>query len=106
MKTLEELNALPDDELRVMLSNILNWELFKGVQPFMWGPGYKLVSHDYPRDLNACHAVEETLSNDQRAVYMEAVFSAFQDNNRHCWTLLHALPRQRTIALIFTLQPK
>jgi len=114
MKTLEELNALPDEELRVMLSNILNWELFKGVQPFMWGSEYKFMSHDYPQDLNACAAVEKTLEyaeewhgEEHHANACEAYMGWVQQvSGKDDWDFLTAVARFRTIALILTLQPQ
>lgn len=111
MTTLPELEAMSDDELRVMLSDILNWKLFKGVQPFMWGPGYKVASHDYPQDLNACHAVEETLEDAAWERYSQTLydFCTTRVNPKQVPDReidpVHAKPRFRAIALIFTLQP-
>lgn len=84
MKTSKELEALPDDELRVMLAELCGWKKLASPEPLLWtrdgvqhvvghapwrGPDGRLKQDEdlpnYPQDLNACHELEVTLDEDQ-----------------------------------------
>lgn len=113
MKTLQELEALPDDELRVMLAKIT------GKMCDNCGcascdceiVGIGSSSPNYPDDLNACHEVAMSLDRDQRNAYInridEMVLNSMgdeEDSVRRDFEWCCASARLRTIALILTLQ--
>lgn len=113
MKTLEELNALTNDELRVLLAELDGWEKWNGNNQNT-EKGYLFVSDtpNYPEDLNACHAVVTALNDEQRHAYAVILSGMlWLPENTRGWndwrdTLVvsEATARQRTTALILTLQ--
>lgn len=112
MKTLQELEALPDDELRVMLAKIT------GKMCDNCGcascdceiVGIGSSSPNYPHSLDACHDVALGLDRDQRNSYInrldEMVLDSMdeEDSVRRDFEWCCASARLRTIALISTLQ--
>lgn len=127
MKTLAELNAMPDDELRVMLAEILGarwYAIHAGSSMLSFKEldakhGWKLgkaesqsINGDvpnYPADLNACHEVvmslpvrDDRLNAPDRLGYRVWLRSVC--NHPHHTHYVDATARQRTIALILTLQ--
>ena len=118
MKTLQELEALPDDELRVMLAELEGWQRLATPEPLLWkrdgithvvghadwrGPDTRLKqTEDIPNfcgDLNACHEVEMRLKND-----CDYVAHLREVVGNEAIDMIFAAARQRTIALILTLQ--
>ena len=117
MKTLSELQALSDAELRVMLANILFPDF-----PTYWSgdclrhrypKGATGPAFNYPADLNAVAEVEKgqlinsslVLSYD--ATLKQVCFSGARTSDfgaRQSDFIWSASARQRTIALILTLQ--
>ena len=112
MKTLQELEALPDDELRVMLAKITG-KMCDNCGCASCGceiVGIGSSSPNYPRSLNACHDVALGLDRDQRNSYInrldEMVLDSMdeEDSVRRDFEWCCASARLRTIALISTLQ--
>ena len=113
MKTLEELNALPDEELRVMLAEL---DGHNNLVTSCWRShkrGIETAVPNYPRDLNACAAVEAKLPSGKLYDYDLHLRMANASSARACDFEAHLddyvwsrSARQRTIALIFTLQPQ
>lgn len=126
MKTIQELEQMTDDELRVMLAELSGWkwQKFDGAMiAFMEHPSkprtdytgpridvsYKPLAvtsnldedgaPNYPADLNACYQVEIALKDD--CPYIHALIEVCGNDNLNCY---YASARQRTIALIATLQ--
>mgnify|MGYP000632605382 CR=1 FL=1 len=73
MKTLEELEKLTDDELRVMLAEIVNpgfeiayWTYCNVTRDKDGDPQLEPIADvpNYPGDLNACHEVENSLGDE------------------------------------------
>lgn len=106
MKTLSELEAMTDDELRVMLGKLDGWRLAPCYAENPYTPWWERANSypqslpNYPADLNACHAVEERLSLDQSSQYVNLLWPQGYAPFR----AVHATARQRSIALILTLQ--
>ena len=81
MKTTNELEKLPDDELRVMLAKIVGW---KHVNVYEWKDGIRTpmqwadfdVLPNYPNDLNATAAVKATLTKRQKEVFIDILDGA------------------------------
>ena len=109
MKTLEELEKLTDDELRVMLAEIVNpgfeiayWTYCNVTRDKDGDPQLEPIADvpNYPGDLNACHEVDTKLTLEQSTQYVNLLwpqgYAPFQ--------AVTAAPRKRTIALILTLQ--
>lgn len=98
MKTLKELEAMTDDELDAMLGKLL-----KITPDRSWKEGRKgfNVWPRYCTDLNACHEVEKGLTDD--CTYIHALIQVCGNDRLNCFM---ATARQRTIALILTLQPQ
>lgn len=111
MKTLTELEQAPDDDLRVMLAELAGWEnttadgFFIGRSPN--GGGYAELPN-YPQDLNACREVALTLDREQKNRYINRLSEDVQEDHMDAVDLdfawCEASARQRTIALILTLQ--
>lgn len=119
MKTLEELEKLPDDELRVMLAELIGWRCERvpnenadgptvGSTPRWRRPGDARIAHylptlppNYPGDLNSTAAVEASLRGMKAFDYTKAIKEQVMDN---AFELITATARQRAIALILTLQ--
>ncbi len=112
MKTLSELEAMSDAELRIMLAELDGWKRHDKHEDG-FGAGQRLTTGwnnpggiwfrklpDFTADLNAVHQVEKTLTLDQSTRYMSDLwprgYAPFQ--------AVSAKARQRTIALILTLQ--
>jgi len=151
MKTIQELEKLTDDELRVMLAELAgevpvkNWRWFydkerlhsaiyldqeqavKSRTRYLEEPfnGYETPSEpeefdswhlapNYPDDLNACHAVESRLAYEWDGLnYVDNLESACNAENdpdirdlskKGQLQIATTTARQRTIALILTLQ--
>lgn len=118
MKTLEELNALTNDELRRLLLALNGWEMIPCERTSCTGnliaiKGDKTAfAPNYPEDLNACHAVVTALNDEQRHAYAVILSGMlWLPENTRGWndwrdTLVvsEATARQRTTALILTLQ--
>ncbi len=128
MKTPQELGGLPDNELSKILAAMNGWEFCirartKHGKPLPWAmehcrhpyytcgrwrPMCRMVK--YAHDLNACHDVALGLDRDQRNSYInrldEMVLDSMDDEDRvrRDFEWCCATPRQRTIALILTLQ--
>lgn len=121
MKTLQELEAMSDDELRVMLAELNGYALipWQSENFFYFRPSeeervlardghmtgalrvYDLP--DYPSDLNACHEVEKTMSYQQHCKYADCLnYGVIHGPAANKSTF--ATARQRTIALILTMQ--
>lgn len=104
MKAIQELETMTDDELRERLASLEGWTRFDCVTKLRYGKHRDYVDIErvpnYPEDLNACHKLEKRLALDQSTAYVNHLwpqgYAPFQ--------AVHATARQRTIALIFTLQ--
>lgn len=115
------------DQLRVMLAELVGWKRDGkwGIYPqwlnpqgeHRYGQQYDHLScvPDYPRDLNACHEVEMTLTGKQQNEFIrwlhELIIYTAEVEHRvgipqdaRIWICLHSTATQRTIALILTLQ--
>ena len=125
MKTLQDLNLMSDDTLRVELAELLGWiRVSPDVVPdriwpckscvtgkdgwWMMFPPVDLPNTtgkvatsppNYPADLNACYQVEISLKDD--CPYILALIQVCGSDKLNCY---YASARQRTIALIATLQ--
>lgn len=114
MKTLRELEVLFDEELRVMLAKIT------GKMCDNCGcascdceiVGIGSGSPNYPQSLDACHAVEAKLTDDQHDDFRSYLADLTPSNKaeqsermreaERLW--ISAKARQRSVALILTLQ--
>jgi len=95
MKTTKELEALNDDELRVMLAKLCGWKKLATPEPLLWkrdgqthivgyapwrGPDTRLKHEadlpNYPGDLNATAAVKATLTKFQKEVFIDILDGA------------------------------
>ena len=130
MKSLSELEALTDDELRVMLAECEGWSHCRilplaekdwavsdvpefaaiGSRPVGSGGG-SCTFPDYVQDLNAVHEVENKLPHSKLYDYDLHLRMANASSARTCDFEAHLddyawsrTARQRTIALILTLQ--
>lgn len=126
MKTHAELEALPDDELRVMLAELCGfkwWISGKDFHYLMIKPANLLFCEserppfdgrhiniadtpNYPQDLNACHGVENSLGDEyptHNREYFRKQLRRVCNHPSHTHEV-HATARHRTIALILTLQ--
>ena len=106
MKTLAELEALTDDELRVMLAELVG---YVHRPDGAWQESGRVGScgiPNYPQDLNACHAVENSLGDEYPTHNREWFRKQLRKvcNHPSHTHEVHATARQRTIALILTLQ--
>ena len=133
MKTLSELEAMDDDELRVMLAEARGYRWSRDDQSGRIILHRRHAGNDWtgcerpslseldspdlddvpkwPEDLNACHAVFKTLDYDQSERFEDNLCDVSKrDNERsdnpYQWrvAVTNATARQRTIALILTLQ--
>lgn len=116
MQTIQELEKLTDDELRVMLAKLAGWlEVERcsrnSLNPHPQGAQFRgtkdtgsertyIVLPNYPADLNACHAVLHAITPAQHSAY-QVHLADLSGNFRNA---IDAPPRERTIALIATLQ--
>lgn len=118
--TLEQLEALSDEELRVILAEICGWQkLSKRVHAGL-NRGYYQVRHmpsgknaydlpNYPRSLDSCAEVEEAqlFTDALRHDYVDWLDVIMDCRSMICEkSTTFATARQRTIALILTLQPQ
>ncbi len=112
MKTLPDLEALSNDELRVMLGKIAGWTFrYPGVKDNPYTPHWAnpndqggFMLPNFPLDLNAVDEVEKKLTIRQKIQYLDDGVGILpevvgDDNFPEL-----ATARQRTIALILTLQ--
>lgn len=123
--TIKELNDMTDDQLRIKLAELLGWRMVEGLlafPPMTWlkrrippdvlktiaAVDYTLVP-EFPTDLNACHEEENALTDDQTNTYrlrlLDLYSRKFHASKQLVSDAVSAKPRQRTIALILTLQP-
>lgn len=121
MKTLKELEALPDDELRPLLAGMLGWLEIRAIPAtsplgmptgnttFVGFDGESMLSADwkseipnYPADLNACQSVTDGLCHTGEVLPFLTLLSQVCQYEK--WDDRIATARQRTIALILTLQ--
>lgn len=117
MNTLAALSSLPDSQLRVLLAEALGWTDFAdhfddgtktGIPPGM-NRGYTQEPPNYPGSLDACHVVEMGLTPELVHHYNKVLKFMFESVPWHDDSAAknygwHASARQRTIALIATLQ--
>ncbi len=106
-----------DDALRVMLAELCGWQRYheKGDTTTFW-EGYNPQGKfclfgdvpNYPRSLDACHEAEKMLTDEQANSYMNAIHDPIDPMGDAGWKTdflyLTATARQRTLALILTLQ--
>lgn len=122
--TLEEVKALSDDELRIRVAKLLGWEVhtWKGLPSLAEDPTEKqwirrrvLLREselpNYPRDLNACHEMEMTLTKEQFQDYTHRLFIRFhiEENGKTAdyppdRTVMCATARQRCEAFVLTME--
>jgi len=119
MKTIQELEAMSDDELRVMLAMLCGWEKLSPPEPLIWtrdgvkhvigyanwrDPSTRLKRDEdlpnYPADLNVLEPIEEKILRTDADRYINQL----RDFRGIHWGFCSS--RQRTIALIATLQPQ
>ena len=111
---LEQLN---DEELRIEVARLLGWSKRTGGGYWLPDsprrlPGATVDSlPDWPRDLNACHEMEKTLSEGQRQDYCAALeqiifgLSEIHWSSDQFWTI-HATARIRCEAFVAALRKK
>lgn len=116
MKTLEELQAMPDEELRVMCAELCGFEKHPEHKVWYmnsggWNPKTSRIETlpNYPADLNACHEAENPIYNDPDRThlwsnYLDALTDQCSPVLQNVEHSVRAAARQRTIALILTLQ--
>lgn len=120
MKTLSELETMSNDELRLVLAELDGYALvpWQGEDFFYFQPTEqeRVLARDgqmtgalrwyalpnYPEDLNACHEAEKGLTPRQWPRYVRMLSGLTRDRSGE--RLTFATARQRTIALILTLQ--
>ena len=118
--TLEQIQALSDDEIRVMVAKLAGWHPIEDVYgyppdpDYVWGykgPGM-LELPNYPADLNACRFDFETgtrMDRNQRNRYLNTLYNLTwsEDNDEvdddFAW--LTASARARCEAFLAVMQP-
>ena len=126
--TLEQIKQLSDDEIRIKVAELLGWqcvteeETSDGIDWAGFSPdgtlnsgvnageyrgygscGYRFVLPNYPHDLNACAAMEDTLDDSQKDSFEYLLGIVIgPGRERWRWHLLHATARQRCEAFIVT----
>lgn len=100
MKTLKELEALSDDDLRVMLAELDGY--VRRPDSFWQEAGHvgSCGIPNYPQDLNACREVLHHITPEQSSRHTELL----ADMSGTFRNAIDAPARLRTIALILTLQ--
>jgi hypothetical protein len=110
--TLEQVKALADEELRIKVAELLGWRNIRiDFSYFDYQDdtgliandkiGYTLPLPDYPRDLNACHEMENSsLDFKQSPKYNEWLFEIAC---REGWHPERATARQRCEAFVLTM---
>lgn len=113
MKTLSELEALSDDELRVMLGKLDGWRLAPCYAENPYTPWWERANSypqslpNYPADLNACHAVAISLPQNEGGAGSVGEYHhtlGIVCDHPFGTHYADATARQRSIALILTLQ--
>ena len=103
--TLEQVKAMTDDEIRIKVSELLEWKNIRVDRAYFDHyddtglvatneVGYTLPLPDYPQDLNACHDMEKTLMDYEADTYIEWL--------NKMWCDFRATARQRCEAFILT----
>lgn len=115
MRAIEELEKLTDDELRVLLAELVGWRMIPNERVSSTGLLIGIRPDDktgfvpnYPSDLDACHEVSTSLpmaklNGRDRTSYWYTLRRGVL-RNPYGNEVIDASPRDRTIALIFTLQ--
>ena len=110
--TLEQIKQLSDEEIRIKVAELLRWKNIRVDWDYFDYQddtglvatneiGYTLPLPDYPRDLNACFEMEETLDDSQKDSFEYVLGIVIgPSRERWRWHLLHATARQRCEAFI------
>ena len=71
--TPEQITALTDDEIRLKVAELLGWADIDDFTETGMDPRSQRVWDipDFPRDLNACHEMEKTLSLGEKCYYVD-----------------------------------
>ena len=101
-----EVQALSDEQLRIKVATLLgtaNWQYCED----LYGPDPYLDAPNYPKDLNDCHKMEESLTSEQLTEYANTLGSGFTGANRGQTdkaAATHATARQRCEAFVLTME--
>lgn len=115
----KQLEALSDEQLRIKVAEALGWSgIYQGAMNLFGAPPTEdrkklldaiIVLHDWPHDLNACHEMEKSIREDQRAIYRAYLLELFCKENGYSnngWAWVHATARQRCVAFLMTVMEK
>jgi hypothetical protein len=116
--TLEQVKALTDEELRIKVAELLGWVKVPHRSRPLTGKEFSIDSQgiawtsidpemlDYPKDLNACHEMEETLIDEQKRFLYEVTLHSLNVSHElgiSVWETVHASARQRCEAFVLTM---
>lgn len=129
--TLEQIQALTDDEIRVRVAELMGWQVkatrgkydlvvidpngfevawgnLRGRTPDELRLDFSHNLPNYPADLNACHEFERTMNEDECAAYQQQIDNPWgmtQDDYPAQAYWFHATARARCEAFLAVMQP-
>lgn len=104
-------NRMTDEQLRIRLTELVGWKKGNAPKNIRWGQsapeGEYWFAHqlpNYPEDLNACHEIERGLTDEQHERYRSNLLILLRSCYYADRNYISATARQRTEALIRTLE--
>jgi len=119
--TNEQLKSMSNEEIRIKVAELLDWTECQPAsvtldEPRGYNPAYadrvnpwRTVIPNFPEDLNACHDIEDTLTDIQFCKYVQILCGHTTTGERIQWTgpdagrACRASARQRCDAFILTM---